>query len=80
MTKKIKREIIHIEEKACNSCGECIWHCVEGALRITDGKLCLTAEKFCDGCGDCVDKCRLGALKVLERYADEFQELVYVRC
>jgi NAD-dependent dihydropyrimidine dehydrogenase PreA subunit len=52
----------------------------EGALRITDGKVRLLAEKFCDGCGACVAKCPLGALKVVEREADEWQELVYVRC
>lgn len=77
---KIVREIIHIDEEKCDGCGECIWFCVEGALRRIDGKLCLIAEKFCDGCGACVDKCPLGALKIVDREADEFQELVIVRC
>ncbi len=80
MAVRIKREIIQIEETICDSCEKCIWFCVEGALRMIDGKLRLAAEKFCDGCGDCVGKCPLGALKIVEREADEFQELVYVRC
>ena len=77
---KTRREIIYIDEEVCDSCGKCIPFCVEGALRIVDGKMRLVAEKFCDGCGACVGKCPLGALRIVEREADEWQELVYVRC
>lgn len=80
MPVRIKREILDIDEAMCDCCGKCIPSCVEGALRIEDGKLHLVAEKFCDGCGACVGKCPLGALKIVERDADEWQELVYVRC
>ena len=51
---KIRREILDIDEEVCDSCGKCIKSCVEGALRIVDGKMRLVAEKFCDGCGACV--------------------------
>ena len=77
---KIRREILHIAEAICDGCGKCIWHCMEGALRIEDRKIHLVAEKYCDGCGACVEKCPLGALKIAERDADEWQELVYVKC
>ena len=80
MTARTRREIIHIEETICDCCGKCIWFCVEGALRIADSKLRLVADKFCDGCGACVGKCPLGALRIVERDADEWQELVYLRC
>jgi ferredoxin len=53
---------------------------VEGALKIQDGKMYLLAEKYCDGCGACIEKCPLGALKIVERDADKYEELVYVRC
>ena len=77
---KMKRAIIHIDEEACDGCGKCVSSCVEGDLKIVDGKLRLNAEKYCDGCGACVPKCSLGALNIEERDADEYQELVYVRC
>lgn len=77
---KIMREILHIDQEKCDGCGKCVWYCVEGDLRIEDGKVHLVADKFCDACGDCVDKCPLGALEIVEREADEFQELIIQRC
>jgi ferredoxin len=77
---KIRREILDIDDEVCDSCGKCIKSCVEGALRIVDGKMRLFAEKFCDGCGACVEKCPLGALTIVERHAEEWERLVYVRC
>ncbi|RPI77159.1 MAG: hypothetical protein EHM45_10225 [Desulfobacteraceae bacterium] len=73
---KIKRDIIHIDEEKCDGCGKCIRSCVEGALRIIDGKARLIAEKYCDGSGICVWKCQLSALKIVEREADEFEEII----
>ncbi len=77
---KIMRKILNIDEEKCNNCGKCIGSCVEGALRIADGKLFLFAEKFCDGCGACMGKCPLSALSIVEREADEYEEPVYQRC
>lgn len=77
---KIKREIIHISEDKCDGCGKCVWFCVEGDLEVIDGKVRLVEDKFCDACGACIDKCPLDALRIIEREAEEYQELVYVKC
>ncbi len=76
----MKREIIHIDEEKCDGCGVCVRSCVEGDLQLVDGKIRLYAEKYCDGCAACVPKCPLGALDIEVREADEYQELVNVRC
>jgi MinD superfamily P-loop ATPase len=80
ITLKIKRKIIQIEEEKCDGCGKCVSSCVEGAIRIADGKAYLAAEKFCDGSGACLGACPREALKIVERAADEFEEIVMGRC
>jgi NAD-dependent dihydropyrimidine dehydrogenase PreA subunit len=75
-----KREILDIDEEKCNGCGQCIPPCVEGAIRIIDGKARLTAEKYCDGLGACVERCPQEALKIIEREAEDFEEIVLGRC
>jgi MinD superfamily P-loop ATPase len=77
---KITRKIIHIEEEQCDGCGQCVPSCVEGAIRIVDGKAHLAAERFCDGSGACLGKCSRNALKIVEREADEFEDIVMGRC
>jgi MinD superfamily P-loop ATPase len=78
--KTIYRDIIHIDENKCDGCGKCLWFCVEGALKIIDAKARLSADKYCDGCGACAGKCPSGSLYIAKRHAEEFQELVYVKC
>jgi len=70
----MKRTIIKIDEERCTGCGLCVSACVEGALRIVDGKARLVSEKFCDGLGACIGKCPVGALTVEIRDAEEFDE------
>jgi len=70
----MKRTIIKIDEERCTGCGLCVPACVEGALRIVDGKARLVSEKFCDGLGACIGKCPVGALTVEIRDAEEFDE------
>jgi len=70
----MKRQIIEINEKLCNGCGECIVGCAEGALQIVDGKAKMVKEQFCDGFGDCVGACPTGALQIIEREAEAFDE------
>ena len=32
------REVIEIDEKLCDGCGDCVTACAEGAIAIIDGK------------------------------------------
>jgi NAD-dependent dihydropyrimidine dehydrogenase PreA subunit len=68
------RDIISIDEELCDGCGECVPSCVEGALRIVNGKARVVADVLCDGMGACVGECPTGALKVIKRDAPEFDE------
>jgi len=68
------RDIIFIDEELCDGCGECVPSCMEGALRIVDGKARVIADVLCDGMGACVGECPTGALKVIKRDAPEFDE------
>ncbi len=74
MTVKMLRKIIKIDEEKCNGCGLCVPACVEGALKIVDGKAKLISETYCDGLGACLGECPQGAITVEERTADDFDE------
>jgi NAD-dependent dihydropyrimidine dehydrogenase PreA subunit len=71
---KATRKIIEIDEELCNGCGQCVPDCVEGSLKIVNGKAKLIAENLCDGLGACLGSCPTGALKIIERTADAFDE------
>ena len=72
----MKREIIHIDEAACDGCGRCIPNCHEGALQIIDGKARLVSELMCDGLGACLGHCPQGAISVEEREAEPYRERI----
>jgi NAD-dependent dihydropyrimidine dehydrogenase PreA subunit len=67
-----KRKIVKIDEDKCTGCGLCIPRCVEGALRIVDGKAKLVSETYCDGLGACLGKCPEDAITIEERESQEF--------
>lgn len=74
MATKVLRKIVHIDENKCNGCGACVPVCVEGALRIVDGKARLIREQYCDGLGACLGECPQGAITIEDRWCEDFDE------
>ncbi|MFH1031891.1 MAG: 4Fe-4S binding protein [Chloroflexota bacterium] len=74
MKAKTIRKIVKIDEEKCNGCGVCVPGCVEGALKIIDGKAKLVSETYCDGLGACLGECPQGAITIEERASEEFDE------
>ncbi|MDI9619507.1 MAG: 4Fe-4S binding protein [Candidatus Nezhaarchaeota archaeon] len=60
--KNVKKGRIKIDEAKCNGCGACIPACLEGALRIVNGKAKLVDESACDGLGACIKECPKDAI------------------
>lgn len=68
------RNIVKIDETKCNGCGLCVPACVEGAIRIVDGKARLVADNLCDGLGACLGHCPWGAIALERRGTEAFDE------
>jgi len=70
----VLRSVVQIDDEKCTGCGLCIPTCVEGALKIVDGKARLVSDKYCDGLGACLGECPQGAITIEKREAEEFDE------
>jgi ferredoxin len=68
------RPIISIDEEKCDGCGLCVNACVEGAIKVVNGKARLINEIYCDGLGACLSSCPKGAITIIEREAKPFSE------
>ena len=68
------RSIVKIDVDKCNGCGKCVTACVEGAIKLINGKAKLVSETYCDGLGACIGHCPQNAITIEKRQCDEFDE------
>ena len=65
---------VYLDEDKCRGCINCIKRCPTQAIRVRNGKACITSE-YCIDCGECVricshhaKRCRVDSLDILDRY------------
>lgn len=60
---KIKNKAV-VDISRCVSCGECMWICPTGAMKIIDGCYSEANKIKCVGCGLCIRNCPVGCIKL----------------
>jgi MinD superfamily P-loop ATPase containing an inserted ferredoxin domain len=68
------RNIIKIDQDACNGCGLCVSACHEDAIGLVNGKATLLRDDYCDGLGNCLPVCPTGAISFEKREAAAYDE------
>lgn len=65
---------VYLEKDLCKGCINCIKRCPTEAIRVRDGKACITSE-FCIDCGECIRTCthhakktQTDGLDILDKY------------
>lgn len=66
---------VYLDEKLCTGCINCIKRCPTEAIRVRNGRACITSKQ-CIDCGVCVQTCHqhakkihIGTMSVLNNYA-----------
>ena len=52
-----------VKKKVCIGCGDCIEHCAQRAISLSEDKAVIQAEK-CVGCGECILICTNEAIDI----------------
>lgn len=52
-----------VTQKKCIGCGECVKHCAQHAISMSNKKAVIHPEK-CIGCGECIIVCEQGAVQI----------------
>jgi uncharacterized Fe-S center protein len=53
-----------VKRKKCIGCGECVAHCSQGAISLSDEDKAVIDPEKCIGCGECILICPNGAIDV----------------
>lgn len=56
------KRIAQVDKKVCAACGECVYVCPRGAVKVIQGKYAEVNEAICVGCGLCAKNCPAGCI------------------
>lgn len=76
--KRAKRKIIHVDDRRCARCGQCLKNCPNQVLVMVkdkkDLRVVVSSPEQCKGCGKCLKICRFNALKLVNRETSQCHE------
>ncbi|MDD5142724.1 4Fe-4S binding protein [Methanoregula sp.] len=58
---------VRTKERLCTGCGNCVYYCKEGAIKIKNG-ISVLDENKCVECGVCVQSCSFDLIKAEDRH------------